>query len=419
MTDLAAEISKNATLITEYLAANKLPAPSFAADGPVDFPLPSSDGSLQAARIALLSATKTLYALTQGPTDTITNLPTQEKLIQAALAVVSHYRLAEYVPASGSISFLAVATAAKMDLDRVTRILRLLMTEWVFTEPRESYVAHTATSKLLLHPLASAWVGHNMSDILPAVPKMIETFDKYKTSIAPEESPVAVAFGQSFFDLIKQDYVVATRVGDSMAWLAAGAAYDASHTVAAFDWEKLGDGTVVDVGGSHGFISIAIAKQYPRLKFIVQDQAYAKEGANATIPKELKLRVSFMTHDFFDIQPVQDATAYLFRQVLHNWSHPYALEIIRAIVPALKNGDRLLICDNVASRPNTEPAYVEKVQRGVDMQMMLAVNAGERTLSQWQELIELADARFRFAGVVKPAGSKLSLLEAVFVSVAN
>ena len=43
------------------------------------------------------------------------------------------------------------------------------------------------------------------------------------------------------------------------------------YLVEGYDWDSVGDGLVVDVGGAEGFMSIAIAEKFPSLNFIVQE----------------------------------------------------------------------------------------------------------------------------------------------------
>ena len=40
----------------------------------------------------------------------------------------------------------------------------------------------------------------------------------------------------------------------------------------AFPWASIGSGTVVDVGGSEGKVSMELAESFPRLSLIVQDR---------------------------------------------------------------------------------------------------------------------------------------------------
>jgi hypothetical protein len=46
--------------------------------------------------------------------------------------------------------------------------------------------------------------------------------------------------------------------------------------------------------------------------------------------------------------------------------------------------------------------------------MLQLFNGKERDLQEWQDLLEMADLRFHFRNVSKPAGSALSVMEAVW-----
>ena len=80
---------------------------------------------------------------------------------------------------------------------------------------------------------------------------------------------------------------------------------------------------VVDVGGSRGHVSVRIAEKVPDLNFVVQDDEGILEAGQAEgIPENVKDRIEFMPHDFFNEQPVQGAEVYLLRFILHD--HPDA-----------------------------------------------------------------------------------------------
>lgn len=49
---------------------------------------------------------------------------------------------------------------------------------------------------------------------------------------------------------------------------------ETEHVVNGYPWGDLGEATVVDLGGSHGAISVALARRYPSLKLIVQVRSY-------------------------------------------------------------------------------------------------------------------------------------------------
>jgi len=142
-----------------------------------------------------------------------------------------------------------------------------------------------------------------------------------------------------------------------------GEGYEPVHLLNNYPWKELGTATVVDIGGSHGEVSIALAQRFPSLHCIVQDRPEVIAHERATVSPELADRVTFMAHDFFTEQPVKDADVYLLRWILHDWSDKYAVEILRALIPALKNGSKVLINEFVVPEPGTVPPYVERTTR--------------------------------------------------------
>lgn len=135
--------------------------------------------------------------------------------------------------------------------------------------------------------------------------------------------------------------------------------------------------TVVDVGGSHGLIAIELARAFPALQLVVQDldEPVVRDG-DARKPPEVAGRVRFMVHDFLTPQPVR-AAAYYFRSIFHNWPDRYCVEILRALVPALEPGAKVVVNDSVMPGPGTLPWDREARLRGSDLNMLELQNAGE------------------------------------------
>lgn len=130
-----------------------------------------------------------------------------------------------------------------------------------------------------------------------------------------------------------------------------------------FPWNSLGTGTVVDLGGSSGSVSKAIAQAHPALKLVVQDRLDVIEAAKQSdIPEELAGRIEFSAHDFFTEQPVE-ADVYLFRYIFHNWPDAYAVKILRQLIPVLKPGARVLVNDHLLPEPNTASLTTEREVR--------------------------------------------------------
>lgn len=153
------------------------------------------------------------------------------------------------------------------------------------------------------------------------------------------------------------------RYAAAMEWFGRGPGLEFIHIVRGFDWASLGQATVVDVGGSHGSLSIALCHEYPQLSCIVQDRSEVTETGKAKLPSALVDRLSFMEHNFFHDQPVKGAEVYILRWVLHDWSDTYAIKILRALGLALTPKSKLLICEAVLPQPGAVSTFRERSAR--------------------------------------------------------
>lgn len=148
-----------------------------------------------------------------------------------------------------------------------------------------------------------------------------------------------------------------------MSWFSTGPGLEPSHIISGFDWQSLNVGTVVDIGGSLGSTSIAIAREAPWMHCIVQDQPDVISVGQAQLPLDMKGRVTFMEHDFFRQQPIKAAEVYLLRWILHDWSDSYAILILRALIPALIHSSKVIICEHVMPEPNSVSTFEARRSR--------------------------------------------------------
>ena len=153
------------------------------------------------------------------------------------------------------------------------------------------------------------------------------------------------------FDVIKQDAKRQQQFIDAMSYSHLHSSYSMDHLIENYDFGSIGAGTLVDIGGSHGQVSIALAQKYPGIKFIVQDLPDTIVGLESRLPKSLKGRISGMEHDFLTPQPIKDADIYLLRWILHDWSDKYCVKILQALIPALKKGAKIVINDICIPEP--------------------------------------------------------------------
>lgn len=165
------------------------------------------------------------------------------------------------------------------------------------------------------------------------------------------------------FDEIAQYPERAQHYAEAMTWFNTRPGLEPSHVLDAFPWEAVGTGTVVDIGGGYGAFSIALAERFPRVRCIVQDKAEVVAEARAKIPLDLRDRIFFTEHDFFKDQPTIDVDIFFLRWILHDWSDAYAVRILRALIPALKPGTKVLVNETIVPEPGTMSSYEEKLVR--------------------------------------------------------
>jgi hypothetical protein len=107
------------------------------------------------------------------------------------------------------------------------------------------------------------------------------------------------------------------------------------------------------IGGSRGHVSMAGAKRYPDLKFLIQDRAEVIVETEKQCPPFLRDQISFMTHNFMTPQPITTADVYMLRWMIHDWSDKYAVRILRSIIPTMKTGAKIVLVEGVLPEPNS------------------------------------------------------------------
>ncbi|KAL8725156.1 MAG: hypothetical protein Q9166_007531 [cf. Caloplaca sp. 2 TL-2023] len=286
----------------------------------------------------------------------------------------------------------------------------------VLREDGPDHVIHTASSALLLRDRAMMdWYGHCIEEMFPASAKIAEALEKYQGSTAPQDSAFGLAFDtkEPIYKFLEQYPDRQARFFGAMEGVGKDPGHSLDHIVNGYPWAELEKATVVDVGGSSGFMSVALAKAHPNLaKLIVQDYKHTVEKGAAQLPSELFGRVEFVAHDFFDAQPIAGADVYIMRHICHNWSSENSARIIREIVPVMKPRSRILLVEVVVIASNKEDSSVaERYMRNVDITMLQMLNTQERSEQEWRELVRAADSRLELTRIFKPKGSWDSIIE--------
>jgi hypothetical protein len=210
----------------------------------------------------------------------------------------------------------------------------------------------------------------------------------------------------SFFDYLAKDETGkrAKLFADSMTFFQSSPGLQTHHIVDQYNWGAYK--SVVDVGGSLGAVSVELAKQFPDIRCTVQDLPEVIAAA----PKDVD-RVEFEAYNFFTPQTVKEADVYLFRMIFHNWGDKYCIDILRNLIPALKNGAHIVINDHVVPEPGTLSPYQDRSVRAFDLVMKACFNAKERDMNDWRALLSKADERFVMKEVKRPEGSQLQIID--------
>jgi 6-hydroxytryprostatin B O-methyltransferase len=157
---------------------------------------------------------------------------------------------------------------------------------------------------------------------------------------------------------------------------------------------------------------MSLAKQYPKLRFIVQDLPNVADIIQ--IPSTLSDRVHFEAHDFFTPQLANGADVYLLRHILHDWSDVLAIKILQQLTKGMKDGALMIIVDGVLPPRGVLPIPLERLLTGMDLQMWAGLNARERSREDWTSLLKEADTRLEITAIVQPEGSADSVIAVTF-----
>jgi len=405
--ELAKTIGDSVAKLQEVLKAQNAPFPSFDENAPASLPLEASE-----ARDAVLDATTELHDLLLDPMVLIhTHGGHNNSLCQQAIV---RFDIASKVPAGGEVSFAEIAKQTPLTEQMVARLLRHAMTMRIFREPRQGYVAHTKASKILADPILRDWLRVGTEEMWPAATKVVEALEKYPGSQEPNETGFCVANNttDSIYAVLGGNPERAQRFGCAMMAYGMKPEHSPSFITNHYDWAALGKAKVVHAGGNQGHFAIALASKFSNLDLVVQDMAQML-GNEAALPEELKGRITFEAHELFAPQTVK-ADAVYFRWTLRNWADKYALMALKAQVPGLKAGGKIIIEDVILPEPGKPPFWKHKGARANDLSLAASFNSRDRTVADWKALLHEADPAFVFKGVTEPKGAALGILEFVY-----
>ncbi|KAK2463359.1 hypothetical protein APHAL10511_004670 [Amanita phalloides] len=334
--------------------------------------------------------------------------------------------------------------AAKNGLDaaKLARCLRILAIDHVYREVKPDVFANNRISTLYDTLKSSdeiikdpehkydgtigvgAVMGHVLDEHFKSAAYFWEASIGPRASDpgAPTDTPFAksISDGKTFWEWIEQPEHDFVRRRFDIGMHGVQTMTPGQTIVSAFDWQSLPpNALVVDVGGGVGSVSLPLAKDFPDLNIVIQDRAsvveIGKEASIAIWRKELpdalaSGRVQFQAQDFFSSQPQTNATVFMLKNILHDWSDQYCSKILKQLRGAATPNTKLVILevvlpytchdprdDNpgsvIGGVPVKAPApllanwgTVNEIAYILDMAMMTLFNGQERTIQQFDQL---------------------------------
>ena len=161
---LAETVLEQTRGVTKYLQANNLAAPTFSpkSSSPPDTP------EYVALQNSLRTSLEDLQRLIDGPKRFYRSLfPVGYDL--AAFQIALDFDFFTLVPADGEISLNELASKSNLDLDRASRVVRLLVTHRFFQEHKPGFISHNSFSIALQDDDLRAVVHFSWVQRLPSL----------------------------------------------------------------------------------------------------------------------------------------------------------------------------------------------------------------------------------------------------------
>ncbi|KAL2821171.1 hypothetical protein BJX63DRAFT_418191 [Aspergillus granulosus] len=333
----AALIFETANTLSTELSKAGQGEPSFEHGLPTLLHNNAPDSEAKELKQQLLQMTDELRALLSEP---FTHLAPLGRLPYSVHPIV-RLGIAESFPETGA-TVSELASRLKLRESVVRRLLAHATTYHVFFEAKPDYYVHTAASRLLCQsqPVRD-WVYAGWDEMMPAAFKIGESLAQFPDSEEPQHCAWKVAnrTDKPVFQVFQSEPERAKHFAGAMVWYATYPGFEPEYLTKAFPWPSSNNNdnsnlTVIDIGRGRGHISLALANHSPTTKFIVQDVPDVVAQGEETLTAYLQDRVRFQSHDFFIPQPVHGAD-----------SDKYAVKILRALVPALRGGAKVVVND--------------------------------------------------------------------------
>ena len=319
------------------------------------------------------------------------------KWVCKALAVAAEIGVAD-VLRDGPLSAAEIARRTGSDGDALYRLLRALASLGVFEEAEDRGFANNALSSTLRSDVPGSvramvrWIGEEAAWI---------AWSGLAHSVRTGRPAFDHVFGEPLFDYFGKHPETGRIFDEAMTSLSAGTG---AAVARAYDFSS--HGRVVDVGGGHGALLLAILERFPDTRGVLFDRPEVIEGARPALSSSAAMRrIELRAGDFFEGVP-GGGDAYVLQHIVHDWDDDRCVRILAHCREAMAEGGSVLVLEQpVREGPESGLAKL------LDLEMLAMTPGGrERTEAEYASLFERAG--LRLARVV-PTDSMVSILEGV------
>jgi hypothetical protein len=314
--------------------------------------------------------------------------------IAQAIAVAADLGIADFL-AEGPRSSDELAQATGSHPVALYRLLRALASLGVFTEVEPRRFGLTPMAETLRADARASlrnWAMHACGDA------QWRTWGQLGNSVRTGQPSFKHVHGMDNRQYRAQHPAAAAIFDAGMTSLATQVA---NAVVEAYDFSELG--TIVDVGGGHGALLVAILSANPGLRAVLFDLPRVVEGAREPLLVAGILdRCEIVGGDMFDTVPA-GGDAYVLSRVIHGQDDDRSVVILANCRRVMGPQSKLLLVQEVIP-PGDSFAY-SKVS---DLNMLVSPGGQERTEAEYRKLY--AAAGFTLTRVI-PTRSRISLIE--------
>ena len=322
---------------------------------------------------------------------------------------VTHFQMVNAFPIGSTATIPEIAQKSGVHPDDAKTLIDHALTFRYFERQPDGSITHSASTRAIITiPHVQAWITHALNNMWRDVPYIVPAMAKWPGSQEPYET--AFNFSRRvdgpFFKEVGKNPQDVQAFMNAMRFFLDKPNMSPNFAIQGYSWEAHAEGTIVDVGGSHGLIAFKLAERYPGMTLVVQDlpEVVAKAPSSGT------RQVVFQAHNFLEEQPVKEADIYFLRYILHSWADKYCIAILRALIPALKAGSRILLMEHIVPEAGDISLFQERQIRRFDLAMKQNFNSKERTEKAWRQVLRDADERFNVVEIRTPEGSQLSII---------